>query len=96
MAIGLQAVPGYIRLVRGLVLSVRGHEYVEAARAVGCRPVRIAALHIVPNVLGPMAVQSTFLVAAAVQLTSGLSFLGIGVPPPTPGWGRSSPVAATT
>jgi len=87
VAIGLQAVPGYIRLVRGLVLSVRGHEYVEAARAVGCRPVRIATLHIVPNVLGPMAVQSTFLVAAAVQLTSGLSFLGIGVPPPTPEWG---------
>ena len=53
LAIGLQAIPGYIRLVRGLVLSVRGHEYVEAARAVGCRPARIATLHIVPNVLWP-------------------------------------------
>jgi peptide/nickel transport system permease protein len=87
VAIGLQAVPGYVRLVRGLVLSVRANEYVEAARAVGCAPVRIATLYIVPNVLGPVAVQSTFLMAAAVQLTSGLSFLGIGVPPPMPEWG---------
>lgn len=87
VAIGLQAVPGYVRLVRGMVLSVRAHEYVEAARAVGCAPLRIATRYVVPNVLWPVAIQSTFLMAAAVQLTSGLSFLGIGVPPPTPEWG---------
>jgi peptide/nickel transport system permease protein len=87
VAIGLQAVPGYIRLVRGMVLSIRSREYVEAARAAGCAPVRIASRYVVPNVLGPVAIQSTFLMAAAVQLTSGLSFLGIGVPPPTPEWG---------
>lgn len=87
VAIALQAVPGYVRLVRGLVLSVRTNEYMEAARAVGCAPLRIVTYYVLPNVLVPMSVQSTFLLAAAVQLTSGLSFLGIGVPPPTPEWG---------
>jgi peptide/nickel transport system permease protein len=86
-AIALQAVPGYVRLVRGLVLSVRANDYVEAAHAVGCAPTRIVGYYVLPNVLGPLAVQSTFLLAASVQLTSGLSFLGIGVPPPTPEWG---------
>ena len=87
LAIALQALPGYVRLVRGLVLSVRANDYVDAARALGCTPVRIVAYYILPNVLAPMAVQSTFLLAASVQLTAGLSFLGIGVPPPTPEWG---------
>jgi len=87
VAIGIQAVPGFVRLVRGSVLAVRAHEYVEAARAIGCAPSRIAVIHILPNLVGPLAVQATFLVAAGVQLTSALSFLGIGVPPPTPEWG---------
>jgi peptide/nickel transport system permease protein len=87
VAIGVQAVPGFIRLVRGSVLAVRAHEYVEAGRAIGCAPPRIALLYILPNVVGPLAVQATFLVAAGIQLTSALSFLGIGVPPPTPEWG---------
>jgi peptide/nickel transport system permease protein/oligopeptide transport system permease protein len=87
VAIALQALPGYVRLVRGLVLSVRANDYVEAARALGCTPMRIVGYSILPNVLAPMAVQSTFMLAASVQLTAGLSFLGIGVPPPTPEWG---------
>ena len=87
VAIGVQAVPGFIRLVRGSVLAVRAHEYVEAAHAIGCTPSRIAVLYILPNVVGPLAVQATFLVATGIQLTSALSFLGIGVPPPTPEWG---------
>jgi peptide/nickel transport system permease protein/oligopeptide transport system permease protein len=87
VAIALQALPGYVRLVRGLVLSVRANDYVEAARALGCTPMRIVGYAILPNVLAPMAVQSTFMLAASVQLTAGLSFLGIGVPPPTPEWG---------
>jgi len=87
VAIGVQAVPGFIRLVRGSVLAVRAHEYVEAAHAIGCTPSRIAVLYILPNVMGPLAVQATFLVATGIQLTSALSFLGIGVPPPTPEWG---------
>jgi peptide/nickel transport system permease protein len=87
VAIGVQAVPGFVRLVRGAVLSVRGHEYVEGARAIGCAPARIAMLYILPNIVGPLAVQATFLVAAGIQLTSALSFLGIGVPPPMPEWG---------
>jgi peptide/nickel transport system permease protein len=69
------------------VLAVRAHEYVEAARAIGCAPSRIAVIYILPNLVGPLGVQATFLVAAGVQLTSALSFLGIGVPPPTPEWG---------
>ncbi len=87
VAIGIQAVPGFVRLVRGSVLAVRAHEYVEAARAIGCGPSRIGVVYILPNLVGPLAVQATFLVAAGVQLTSALSFLGIGVPPPTPEWG---------
>jgi len=87
VAIGVQAVPGFIRLVRGSVLAVRAHEYVEAAQAIGCTPSRIAVLYILPNAVGPLAVQATFLVATGIQLTSALSFLGIGVPPPTPEWG---------
>ena len=87
VAIGIQAVPGFVRLVRGSVLAVRANEYIEAARAIGCAPARIALVYILPNLVGPLAVQATFLVAAGVQLTAALSFLGIGVPPPTPEWG---------
>jgi peptide/nickel transport system permease protein len=87
LAIAFQAIPGYIRLVRGSALAVRGSDYVEGARAIGCGHLRIAVVYILPNILGPITVQSTFLLAAAIQLASGLSFLGIGVPPPTPEWG---------
>lgn len=87
LAIALQAIPGYIRLVRGSALAIRSSDYVEGARAIGCTHLRIAVVYILPNILGPITVQSTFLLAAAVQLASGLSFLGIGVPPPTPEWG---------
>lgn len=87
LAIAIQSLPVYIRLVRAMVLSIREYDYILAARAVGCTRLRIAAQHIVPNLLGSLTVQSTFLLAGAIHLTSGLSFLGVGVRPPTPEWG---------
>lgn len=76
------------RIVRGLTLSLREREFVEAARALGCRPVRIIGRHIVPNCVGPILVNLTLGVAAAILAESALSFLGYGVQPPTPTWGN--------
>ena len=75
------------RLVRGQALSIREREYVEAARASGARPHRILFGHIFPNALGPIIVQATFGIPAAILFEAFLSFLGLGVPPPTPSWG---------
>ena len=75
------------RLVRGQTLSLREREFVEAARATGTRHTRIVARHILPNALGPILVQATFAVPQAILLEAFLSFLGLGVPPPTPSWG---------
>ena len=79
--------PGYARVAYGETLSVRSHEYVEAARALGSPPWRILALTILPNILGPLIVQFSLTVASAVLIESGLSFLGLGVVPPDPSWG---------
>jgi oligopeptide transport system permease protein len=75
------------RLVRGQTLSLREREFIEAARATGTRNIRIVARHILPNALGPILVQATFAVPQAILLEAFLSFLGLGVPPPTPSWG---------
>jgi oligopeptide transport system permease protein len=75
------------RLVRGQVLSVKALDFVEAARASGARPRRILFGHILPHVLAPVIVAATFGVPGAIMLEAGLSFLGIGVNPPTPSWG---------
>jgi peptide/nickel transport system permease protein len=78
---------GYARLIRGEILALREREYVQAARALGCRPRRIILRHLVPNLLPPMLIQATFGLAAAVVAEGSLSFLGLGVQPPTPSWG---------
>lgn len=78
----------YTRIVRADVLSVREREYVAAARAVGARLLRILFRHVLPNVLGPSLVVATFAAAEAILVEAGLSFLGLGIPPPTPSWGR--------
>ncbi len=78
---------GYARLTRGLVLVVREMEYVTAARAVGASPGSILLWHILPNIAGPLTVQATFSVAGLIIAEAGLSFLGLGVQPPTPSWG---------
>jgi oligopeptide transport system permease protein len=75
------------RLVRGQTLSLREREFVEAARASGAKPFKILFGHILPNSLGPIIVQATFGVPAAILFEAFLSFLGIGVQPPTPSWG---------
>lgn len=76
------------RVVRGQVLSIKEKEYVEAARASGASNLRIVAKHILPNTIGPILVNATLGIAAAVVIESTLSFLGFGVQPPTTSWGR--------
>lgn len=79
---------GLARIVRGVTLSVKNQEYVMAARAAGARPTRIVVRHVMPNIAGPIIVNLTLTVAAAILLESGLSFLGLGIQPPTPTWGN--------
>ena len=78
---------GYARLVRGQVLRAREFEYVQAARALGARPSRILLRHVVPAALPAIAVQATLGMAGAIIGEAGLSFLGLGVQPPTSSWG---------
>jgi peptide/nickel transport system permease protein len=78
----------YARVVRGLTLTLREREFVQAVRALGAHDTRIVARHILPNVLAPVLVIWTLEVARVILMESALSFLGLGVPPPTPTWGR--------
>ena len=78
---------GYARLVRGEILALREREFIHAARALGCRPRRIILRHLLPNLLAPLLIQATFGLAAAIVAEGSLSFLGLGVAPPTPSWG---------
>jgi peptide/nickel transport system permease protein len=87
-AIGLLAWPGIARLVRGSFLSLRETEFVQAARCLGASDSRIIFRHILPNAFGPIVVASTLGVASAILMEAGLSFLGLGVQPPTPSWGN--------
>jgi peptide/nickel transport system permease protein len=77
----------YARLVRGEILALREREFVHAARALGCEPQRIILRHLLPNLLPPLLIQATFGLAAAIVAEGSLSFLGLGVEPPTPSWG---------
>ena len=87
IAIGIGCVPGYARLLRALVLSIREQEYVEAARATGASDLRIMFRQIVPNILSPVIVESTLRIGGCILMISSLSFIGLGVQPPTPEWG---------
>jgi peptide/nickel transport system permease protein len=87
IAIGVTATPIFVRLTRGQVLAVKVEDYVEAARAVGNPPVRIAVRHILPNILPALIVQSTISIATAIIAEASLSFLGLGQQPPAPSWG---------
>ena len=93
IAIGLSAVPIFIRLVRGQVLSVKAEDFVEGARAVGARDLRLMFRHVLPNTLSPIVVQSTLFMAQAIILEAALSFLGLGQQPPSPSWGQMLNVA---
>lgn len=88
LAIGLMSWPGPARIVRGQVLSLREQDFVTAAKAVGDFPLRIIFQHILPNALSPVIVAATLQVASAILLEASMSFLGVGIPPPTPSWGN--------
>ena len=88
IVIGLLNWPDICRLVRGQFLSLREQEFVLAARAIGARDRRIIFYHILPNAIAPITVAATFGVAAAILTEAGLSFLGLGVQPPTASWGN--------
>jgi peptide/nickel transport system permease protein len=89
IAMSLVYTPRIARLVRANVLESKEMEYVEAARAIGVRDLRILAIHILPNGFSPLMVQITFCFAWAVLVEAGLSFVGLGTPPPAPSWGTS-------
>jgi len=86
--IGLTSWMGVARLVRAEFLSLRERDFVVAARAIGARDTRIIFRHILPNAMSPVLVSATLGIAGAILTESALSFLGIGVQPPTPSWGN--------
>jgi peptide/nickel transport system permease protein len=87
IAIGFVSIPVIARLTRGQTLSEREREYVAAARVIGASPVRLMVRHVLPNTMAPIIVQATLMIAAAIVTEASLSFLGVGVQPPTPSWG---------
>jgi peptide/nickel transport system permease protein len=87
IALGIGTVPGYARIMRASVLTVREKEYIEAARAINASNGRIILKHIIPNAIGPLIVQITMGVGACILAGSALSFIGLGVQPPIPEWG---------
>jgi peptide/nickel transport system permease protein len=87
VALSLGGWVGYARLVRGQVLAAREREYVEAARALGASDLRIIVRHILPNIIQPVVVQAAIGMAGAILAEATMSFLGLGVPPPTASWG---------
>jgi peptide/nickel transport system permease protein len=87
VAIGLASVPIFARVLRAETLSARGRDYVLAAYAVGAKPQRVVVRHIFPNITSSLIVLATTRIAAAILIESSLSFLGIGIQPPTAAWG---------
>ena len=86
-AIGIASIPGYARLVRGQVLSVRKRPYVEASLAAGAGPVRLVLRHVLPNVVSPVIVLATVGIGFSLLAGSSLSFIGLGAQAPSPEWG---------
>ncbi len=87
VAIGLAAMPIFVRLTRGQVISVKAEDYVEGARAIGLPHHVILIRHVLPNVIAPVIVQATLATASAIIAEASLSFLGLGQQPPSPSWG---------
>lgn len=87
IALGISIVPGFARIMRASVLTVREKEYVEAARAIDAGDIRIMAQHILPNAIAPLIVQITMAVGSCILAGAALSFIGLGVQPPVPEWG---------
>lgn len=87
IAVGISSVPTYARIVRASVITIKEQEFIEAAKAIGANDFRIIVKHIIPNSLAPVIVQGTLGVAGAILSAAGLSFIGLGITPPTPEWG---------
>lgn len=87
LVLGLTGWTTAARLLRAETLRVRGQDYIVAAKALGCSPVRVLVRHVLPNAMSPLLVTATFAFAAAILVESALSFLGLGVPPDVPSWG---------
>ncbi|HEV8586366.1 MAG TPA: ABC transporter permease [Methylomirabilota bacterium] len=94
IAISIPIIPRAARVIRASVLSIREMQYVEAARALGLRHLRIAFGHILPNTVGPFIVLCTAQLGSAILVEATLSFLGMGIPEPYPSWGRMLSVSA--
>ena len=87
IAIAISLFPGYIRLINGQVLSAKQNDYVMASRSMGAKKRRIILKHVLPNCLSPLIVQMTMMIGIAILSEASLSFLGLGILPPTPSWG---------
>jgi ABC-type dipeptide/oligopeptide/nickel transport system permease subunit len=88
LAIGIALTPNFVRLARSLALTIREQDYILAARALGSGSVRVMARHVFPNALYALIVVGTLYIATAIRTEASLSFLGFGIPPPTPSWGN--------
>ncbi len=88
LAIGIMLSPAFARVLHGAALSLKKREFVEGARSVGAGPARIVGLHILPNVMGEVVVLGSLWTASAIRIEANLSFIGLGVSPPTPTWGN--------
>jgi ABC-type dipeptide/oligopeptide/nickel transport system permease subunit len=88
LAIGIALTPNFVRLARSLTLTIREQDYIMAARALGAGQLRVMARHVFPNALYGLVVVATLYIATAIRTEASLSFLGLGIPPPTPSWGN--------
>jgi ABC-type dipeptide/oligopeptide/nickel transport system permease subunit len=88
LAIGVALMPNFVRLARSLSLTIREQDYILAARALGSGQLRVMVRHVFPNALYALVVVATLYIATAIRTEAGLSFLGLGIPPPTPSWGN--------
>ena len=88
LAIGVALTPNFVRLARSLTLTIRENDYIMAARAIGSGQLRVMVRHVFPNALYALVVVATLYIATAIRTEASLSFLGLGIPPPTPSWGN--------
>ena len=87
IALTISTIPGYTRIVRSVILNLRGADYIEAAKACGSSNARIIMRHVLPNALGPIIVQATMGISNAIIAAASLSYIGLGSQPPQPEWG---------
>ena len=87
IALAIAYIPVFARVIRSTILSIKGQEFIEAARACGTGNARIILRHIIPNAIGPIIVEATLTMGAAILIISSLSFMGLGIQPPAPEWG---------